>query len=106
MSAMIPFRYSGFWDVPRHILLRYRDTWLFLYSAFDDDLDDYSETYAVYRLPPSIEPRLETESWGFVFEMTDDCIGTIKVKDVRFDDTKRASLEPSCLEELDQFREV
>lgn len=103
---MIPFRYSGFWDVPRHILLKYRDTWLFLYSGFDDDLDDYSESYAVYRLPPSIERRLEKESWCFVYEMTADCIGTIRVEDVKFDDTKRAMLDPSCFDVLDQLREL
>jgi hypothetical protein len=98
---MIPFRYSGFWDVPRHILLKHRDTWLFLYCAFDEDLDDYSETYAVYRLPPSIETRLEKESWGFVYEMTNDYIGTIKVQDVRFDDTRRITLDPICLDGFD-----
>ena len=103
---MIPIRYSGFWDVPRHILLKYRNTWLFLYCAFDEDLDDYSETYAVYRLPDSIEPRLEKESWGFVFEMMADCIGTIRVQDVRFDETLRAMLDPSCLDQLSRLSKL
>ena len=104
MSSMIPFRYSGFWDVPRYILLKYREAWLFLYCGFDDDLDDYSESYEVYRLPPSIEPRLEKESWAFVYEMMGDCIGKIKVQDIRFDETKRKMLDPMCFDSLDELR--
>jgi hypothetical protein len=103
MSAMIPFRYSGFWDVPRHILLKYRDTWLFLYSEFVENLDEYSDIYAVYRLPTSVGPRLEKESWGFVFDMMLECIGSIKVQDISFDETRRKMLDPKCLDSLDQL---
>lgn len=106
MSVMIPFRYSGFWDIPRHILPKYRDTWLFSYCGFDENLDDYSDSYAVYGLPQSIEPRLEKESWGFVYEMAVDCIGAIKVQDIRFDETKHGLLDPSCFYELDQLRRL
>ena len=104
MSAMIPFRYSGFWDVPRHILLNYRDTWLFLYREFDDSLDEYSESYAVYRLPDSIGPRLEKENWSFVYELGLECIGKIKVLDVVFDETRRKMLDSKCFDNLDQLQ--
>lgn len=104
MCAMIPFRYSGLLDVPRYILLKFRDTWLFLCCAFDEALDDYPESYAVYRLRPSVELLLR-ENWGFVYEMMVIVSGRSKLQDVRFDDTKRATLDPSCFDVLDQLRE-
>ena len=103
MSPMIPFRYSGFWDVPRHILLNYQDTWLFLYSGFDESLDEYSDSYLVYRLHDSVGPRLEKESWAFVYDMLHDCIGTLKVQDIGFDETRRSTLNSKCLADLDLF---
>jgi hypothetical protein len=104
MSTMIPFRYSGFWDVPRHILLNYQDTWLFLYSRFDESLDEYSDSYLIYRLPDSLGPRLENESWAFVFDMLHDCIGTLKVHDITFDETRRNTLDSKSLENLEMFQ--
>jgi hypothetical protein len=48
MAEMIPFRYDGFWDVPRFILLRYGGKVLSLQSHFDDDLGDYPDACSVY----------------------------------------------------------
>src|SRR5215469_9430106 len=45
LAEIIPFRYAGFWDVPRYILLRYRDRTLLLQSPFDDSTDEYPNFY-------------------------------------------------------------
>ena len=47
---------SGFYDVPRTIILLVRKKWILLQSAFDEDLDDYAPEYSVYLLPSSFEP--------------------------------------------------
>ena len=66
MADMIPFRYGGFWDVPRYIVLRYRDGLLYVQSAFDEELDDYPDNYSVYKIPTSAEPSIEEGSWEFL----------------------------------------
>jgi hypothetical protein len=48
---MVEFQYGDFCDVPRFIILKYRDTLFLLRSAFDEELDEYPDSYSVYRLP-------------------------------------------------------
>jgi len=97
---MIPFRYIEFYDVPRGIVLRYRGKLLLLQSAFDEDLDDYPDRYSVYELPESVETSLAAGSWHFLENKELDRIGEIPVKALRFDSTKRKTLEPSILDDL------
>ena len=64
VGQMIPFRYGGFWDVPRYILLRYRGKPLLLESPFDENLDEYPDDFAVYELPSKTERSADTRtSW-------------------------------------------
>ena len=99
ISKMIPFRYIEFYDVPRGIVLRYRGKLLLLQSAFNEDLDDYPDTYSVYELPESVE-LAGCGSWHFLENKELDRIGEIPVKALRFDSTKRKTLEPSVLDDL------
>ena len=55
---MVPFKYVDFYDVPRTIVLRYKGKFLLLQSAFEDQIDDYAESYSVYELPESVESSL------------------------------------------------
>jgi len=48
---MVPFKYGGFWDVPRNILLVYRDRVFLLESYFNEEKDDYDENYTVSEFP-------------------------------------------------------
>ena len=97
---MIPFLFRGFWDVPRFIAVRYRGKLLLLQSAFDDDLDEYPDTYSVYILHESVEDSLQMSSWMFLDDCEKKGIGEIRVDSVKFDESRRVSLDPSCLDEL------
>ena len=100
MGEMIPFRYGGFWDVPRFILLRYRGKALLLESPFDESLDEYPDDYAVYVLPNGTEwSELPQGSWIRV-ETPRSLIGRIPIGEVAFDPTKRKALDSGRLDTL------
>ncbi len=97
---MIPFKYVEFYDVPRCIALHHGGKLLLLESAFDEKIDDYSDNYSVYVFPDSFEDLLERASWGFLGSMGVNPIGNIRVDSVKFDASKRLTLDSSCLDAL------
>jgi hypothetical protein len=100
MSTAIPFRYGSFWDVPRSILLRHRGKALLLESHFDEALDEYPNDYTVYELPTSTEWSEEPLGPWIPDETPRSLIGRIPVTAIVFDETKRRTLDPECLEPL------
>lgn len=100
MPQMTPFKYGGFWDVPRYIALEYRGRFLLLESEFDDELDDYPADYTVYALPNSVADALREGSWDFYKTTPKVEIGKIPVQSVFFDESKRKELDASCLDDL------
>jgi hypothetical protein len=89
-----------FYDVPRCIATRYKGKLILLQSAFDEQFDDYAASYSVCLLPESVESSLATSSWKFLESTQLTLIGRIQVDSVRFDPTKRAELDPVCLDGL------
>ena len=51
MNNAVPIEYLGFWDVPRNFLVRFQGKSYLFDCPFDDDLDDYPESYSVYSFP-------------------------------------------------------
>lgn len=100
MSEMTPFQYVEFYDVPRSIALRYRKKLILLQSAFDEDLDEYPDSYSVYLLPESVEDSLREGSWEFLRNTPMTCVGHIKIDHVAFDPSKRKELDASLLDDL------
>ncbi len=100
MTRMVPFRYSGFYDVPLGIVLRYHDRLFLLLSEFDEERDEYSESYSVYVLPDAVEKQIERGSWHFIGEGEKQYIGEVKVAEIKFDETKRKELDASVLDRL------
>ena len=100
LAEVIPFRYGGFWDVPRSILLQYRDQTLLLRSPFDETLDEYSDVYSVYQVPETISQSVLSGNWATLEGLELRLIGEIPISTVAFDPTKRRTLESSCLEGL------
>lgn len=94
---MVPFRYVEFYDVPRLIALRYKGKIVQLQSAFSETLGEYPDAYSVYELPESSEPLLEAGLWRFLESMPLNSISEIPVSAVKFDSTKRKTLDPSIL---------
>lgn len=97
MGRMIPFRYGGYWDVPRYILLRYRGKALLLESPFDEDLDEYPDDFAVYELPSQTEWSAETLGSWIPEGTPRTLIGHIPISAIRFDPTKRETLDADCI---------
>jgi hypothetical protein len=96
---MTPFQYGDFYDVPRMILLCVWGRWVFLHSAFDEELDDYEAEYSVYRLPSSFRPPPVDSPWGFLDQEL-ACVGKIPVREVQFDESKRRTLSAKALDEI------
>ncbi len=94
--AMVPFQYGDFWDVPRLIVFRYKGYLVLLGSYFDEKQDDYQDTYSIYLLPPFME---ETVSQS-IYEGHVDAklIGSVPVRSITFDPTKRNALNPEFLD--------
>lgn len=86
--------------MPRCIATRYKGKLILLQSAFDKQLDDYAPSYFVYLLPEWVENLLAASSWRFLESAKLMLIGHIQVDSVRFDPTRRAELDPVCLDGL------
>jgi hypothetical protein len=97
---MVPFRYREFQDVPRCIAVRYRERLFLLQSVFDDQLDEYPDSYSVCVLPESVEDSLNGSSWEFFANTPVSSIGQIRIDSVRFDPSKRHALDPACLDSI------
>jgi hypothetical protein len=98
MVQMTPFKYGGYWDVPRYILLRYRGKLLLLLSEFDEELDEYPDEYLVYLFPGTDEDSLPPLTLNLLTETPKTQIGRIAIKDVVFDPTRRQELDASCFD--------
>jgi hypothetical protein len=105
VATMTPFRLGGFYDVPRYITLIYCDKMIFLRSEFDDDLDDYPNSYSVYVIPESFAASVTAGSWEFRSKEL-VYIGEILIADVRFDSRDFKELDASCLDRLLKDRAV
>lgn len=98
LSEMTPFKYGGFYDVPRCLALRYRGKRFLLQSAFDEDLDEFPTDYSVYVVPESADDSSTECSPEFLSKTPMSCIGRIPIDQVTFDSTRRAELDASILD--------
>ena len=93
-----PFRYVEFCDVPRIILLMYKNRLFLLSSFFDEEADEYEDTYTVDELPASLEKQV-SQSWQAIEPyLRAEPLASIPVKEIRFDETKRKFLDASVLD--------
>lgn len=92
-------RYRDFYDVPRIFITTYNGELYLFDCPFDEQLDDYSDRYTVYQLPSLSEDELQC-SWEHLAERAASVLGTIPVTQVKFDATKRNSIDTAVLEEL------
>lgn len=100
MAEMTPFRYVEFYDVPRLILVNYRDRHFLLSSWFEEKTDDYRDQYAVYALSEPDLIAFREMGWKFVENHALTHLGDLPVSAVRFDSTRRRKLDASILREF------
>jgi len=97
--------YRGFYDLPLAFVVRHTGRQLLFWRDFDDDLDDYPETYKVFFLPHLSEEKL-TGSWKRLPERATDFLGEVPVRDVQFDSTRRREIDTGVLDALLRSREA
>ena len=85
--GLAPIVYRDFHDVPRLVVVFLGDRRLLLDCAFDVGAEGFVDHYEVYRLPDNFVPP--EGSWESLVTQTTEHLGSIPVREVRFDPTKR-----------------
>ena len=98
MVEMTTFRYVEFYDVPRLILVKYRDRYFLLHSWFENEIDNYRDHYAIYRLTEADVISFQDFGWRFLENRALTHLGDVPVSAVRFDSTCRKKLDASILD--------
>jgi hypothetical protein len=97
---MIPIRdYREFYDVPRVFLVDWAGKSLLFDCLFDEELDDYPDSYTVYQVA-AISPWESERAWPSPKDLGGRRIGKIPVSRVHFDSTRRSSIDSAVLDEL------
>jgi hypothetical protein len=91
-SNWIPFKYGGFYDVPRTLMFEIADQFIVFDSKFDEIIDEYDEKYRIYLIEKPNELNWSAY-WRDFPKESDTQIGEILVKDVIFDETLRKFID-------------
>lgn len=94
---MAAIRYRGFYDVPRIFVVTAAGATYLFDCPFDDELDDYRDRYAVYRLSADVIP--ERGSWDGL-PGRGVLLGEVPVAEVRFDPTRRQAMDAAVLDRV------
>jgi len=95
----LSFQYRDFHDVPRCIVFGYMGSSYLLDCPFDDAADDYPTEYGVYKLSLPVNAEVPNEAWAKISSLGVR-IGTIPVRDVMFDPTRRSTFRSKVLLDL------
>ncbi len=94
----LPFEYRDFYDVPRLILVERAGKAILFDSPFDEDADEYSDVFRIYRLSLAAARDLRDKTSWQGGSALGEFIGTIPVSEVEFDPSKRESLNDDVFE--------
>ena len=92
------FIYREFWDYPREILFRYKNTY-YLKSPFDDNADEYPDIYTLY-LMPDLKADVISGSWINLEKIAINTLGRIPIGNVTFDETRRKKIDIGFLSSI------
>ena len=93
--ALIPIRYADFYDVPRVFALEHRGSLYVFNCPFDEAQDDYPDSYTIYQIAGAKLPE-GALSWADLIRAGRE-VGTRRVSEVRFDPSRRNSIDESGL---------
>jgi len=72
----------------------------FLFDCkFDDELDDYPDTYRVFLMPSDAELDLEG-SWEHLSDVAMQYLGEVRVSAINFDESRRSTIGTEVLKDL------
>ncbi len=97
--AWAPFTYRDFYDVPRMVLFDDGDAVYLLDCPFDDVRDEYPDRFTVYRMRETAQRLDKLADWSLLPGMGEK-LGTIAVRDVRFDEARRERIDTGLLTNL------
>jgi len=91
--------YRDFYDVPRIFIVEFnRKTYLFD-CPFDEEVDDYGDSYTVMELPAGTARELP-EDWSGLGRTAEREVGSCLVQDVTFDGTRRSRIDATVFSQL------
>ena len=99
MADKIPFTYGDFYDVPRMIRFQFDGEWYFLRSEFDEEKDEHTDFYDVYRLPFHSEEEINATPYYWMNLGNDAHIGRIPIAEIGLDETRRKSIDGRAFKE-------
>ena len=79
----VPIIYRDFWDVPRNFIFRIGSNSYYFLCRFDEDKDDYNDTYDVFLIPNIPDKELKN-SWERLEDKALKHLGYVLVKEVGF----------------------
>lgn len=97
-TLWLPIRYRDFYDVPRAFVVEYEGSLYLFDCPFDSHADEYPPNYSVYRLPSASVGSLEGSWEGLSIQGR--LLRELPVSSVRFDATKRCSVDSDILRTL------
>jgi len=99
MGERATIAYRDFYDVPRMFLVSHGGSQYLFDCKFDDDLDDYPDTYKVFLMPPLEDLELGG-SWNHLLGLATNYLGEVPVSAINFDETRRSTIDIQVLEDL------
>ena len=103
MKEPVPIHYRGFYDIPR-IFVAELDGVQFLFDCpFNEELDDYPESYDVFVLP-RLTPEDLKGSWEGLSSRAIKHLGQVPTRSVIFDPSRRKAIESGVLRDLKDAR--
>src|SRR5215213_8671959 len=100
MATTIPILARDHWDVPRIFLVKRPDGYVLFDCEFDDETEDYADSYRVYLLP-DLSPEALVGSWADFRRLATAELGEVAVADVTFDSTGRNAIDLGLLERME-----
>jgi hypothetical protein len=89
--------YRGFYDVPRYFVVLHEGALLLFANDFDDEADDYGADYTVFVLDGQADL---SGSWDRLPSVAVKKLGRVPVAEVRFDPSRRHSVEVSSFDRI------
>lgn len=100
--AWASIQYRDFYDIPRAFVAE-REGHQYLFDCrFDERIDDYPNSYRVYRLAPILPEALTSASWE-PLEADATFLGDIPIDVVLFDPSKRKAVDDSVFQFIERL---
>ena len=99
MENWTPINYRGYWDIPRTFVARHRSRTFLFECLFDQELDDYPDSFQVYLMPDLRDDQLPND-WTTLSAQAKAHLGDVPISRVRFDATRRHGIDSTILDEL------